>query len=318
MKNFNLYRILMLTMVLAVLGACEDEDANPSPDLNDFIGAYTTVAPSTDPSDGFFNALNDLETEQVAFGLNYDDFEVTDVSNVTVRLQFTEFEGLFDEFRGEFVNLTYPEIDIMTIETADLPVDLTFTGLDMLEILQQLDDKFTSVDSIEVGDFFQLTFPLNLADGTQLTVALNSDLCNEPAQPSFGGCGFGWAVSCPSELIPGGSATYDLSTNVTSTCCGLTLGDQGAGNTATITDLGNGIYEISDILSGHIAPFGIDPEPIRVVDVCANYTLANAASVLSYTGVGSMAEIDEATGVWTITFNNEGNAIAGVATLTPQ
>ncbi len=274
MKNFKLYTIAIMIITMMVVAGCENEDANPSPqpDLNQFIGAYTTVVPPSDPADLFFNAINDLNDEQISFSLDYDDFDVTDVQEVTLRLEFTEFEGQFDEFRGEFVDLTYPQIDMMTIPVSSLPSEIIVTAPEIVETLALLDPKFTSVDSLEVGDFFQLTFPLNLDDGTELTVALNSDLCNEPAQPSFGGCGFAWNVGCSSDL--NGTANYEIIAS-----------DWGAtGNTGTIEiteTAANGVYTMGSWTYGlYQTVYGCCEQEsgsaLRMFDTCQRVTFSTA------------------------------------------
>ncbi len=273
MKKIIIYS---LVVGLVALG-CQKDDINPAPDLNDYVGAVTLVTQPTDPGDLFFNALNDLNGEQISFTLDYDNFGTTDVESLTIRLEYTETAGKFDIFRNEFVDTTYVTVDIDEIPVGNLPSTVTITGAEMLTILQGLNPKFTSVDSIEVGDFFQLTFPINLPDGTELTVALNSDLCNEPAQPSAGGCGFAWGVSCPSEL-DGVEASYVVNSWDTDAVSNIDA-------TGTITwtqSGGSGVYEWSTFTFGtYQYLYGCCEQTaggtaLRVTDVCSSISMSPA------------------------------------------
>lgn len=204
------------------------------------------------------------------------------------------------------------------------PATITLEVDDLIAALSSLN----STDDIDVGDVFTFICGVTLVDGRVLPAFVTDPSGNRVPNYSvnFSGTlnnpGYDFQaiyfVSCSSNLIPGGSAVYDLSTDVTSTCCGLPLGLQQSGRTAIITDLGNGNYQISDILAGHIASANIDPEGINFTDVCFNLTLSNGPSVLNYLGPGSGISLDQSTGVFTVDFNNTGNAIVGTATLTPQ
>jgi hypothetical protein len=314
MKKILKYSILMMVALgMISLQGCEEERWGNSPNLSEHIGAVTLI--NMNPDKTFYNALNDLATEEVEFEINVDGFEVTVVNSVDVEMIFTEKNATKDA-EGKPADLTYDPVLVKTVNS--FPSTVTFSATEAIEAIKTFKPNFT-IDSLEVGDGFNLVFPIHTADGRRLTTALNSDLCNEQIQPSFGGCNVAWAISCPSN-IPVAGVTYSLSTNVATTCCGLPLGSQGAGKTATVTDQGDGKYLVSDIMSGHIAPFGLDPEPVLITDVCGNLSLSYGTGAgLDYsTGPHDAPMYNEATGVWTISFNNAGNGISGIATLTPQ
>ncbi len=322
--------IFFLSLGVGLFTSCVDDDELF--ELDDFETGALPNMQRTANDLGFIDSFN-FDTSPIEFTIDFTiDAEQSDDGGLTnggdgrlnTNTEFRSVESV--DLVVSYLNTATGTTEIGVLNSYNSwPITVAMTGVgDLVDILPSLN----SSDDINVGDVFTFVCGINFQDGSSLPAfvqdASGSHLPNYSVNYSGGtnNPGFDYQVtynvSCSSNLIPGGAATYDLTTNVTSTCCGLALGPQQSGRTATITDLGSGTYEISDILAGHIAPFGIDPEPIRVVDVCANYSLVDAASVLSYTGSGSGASIDETTGVWTITFNDEINAIAGVATLTPQ
>lgn len=306
MKNYKIYSAITMFLLFIAM-ACSDEFPGKSPNLNDNVGAVTLV--KVNPDKNFFNlTAPSLADEEIEFTLDVDGFGITTVNSVEIELVFTEKDRLYDPFREEEVDSVYAPVTLRTISS--FPSTVVVTG-------QQVADALgIAVGDFELGDSFQITLPINTADGRRLTTALASDLCNEPAQPSFGGCGVAWAIACPSSLITG-TVTYNLAVNVTSTCCGLTSGDQPPA-TATITNSGAGIYVVSDHMAGHVAAFDLDPEPIKIVDICGTLSLLDEAGLNYTSGPTQGVSFDPGTGVWTINFDNEANGIAGTAILTPQ
>lgn len=306
MKNYKIYTAITMFLLFIAM-ACSDEFPGKSPNMNDNVGAVTLV--TVNPNKNFFNlTAPSLAAEEIEFTLDVDGFGITTVNNVEVELVFTEKDRLYDPFREEAVDSIYAPVTLEVVSS--FPATVVVTGQEVSDALG------IAIGDFELGDSFQITLPINTADGRRLTTALASDLCNEPAQPSFGGCGVAWSIACPSNLITG-TVTYNLAVNVATTCCGLLLGDQPAA-TATVKNAGAGIYEVSDHMAGHVAPFGFDPEPIKIVDVCGTLSLLDEAG-LNYTGGPTQGvTFDSGTGVWTITFDDADNGISGTAILTPQ
>ncbi|MFC2125036.1 hypothetical protein ACFLU5_09515 [Bacteroidota bacterium] len=180
----KIYIILALLIMVSI--SCRDDDLVPYPAIEDHIGAITLVTPNPDKL--LFNPLNNLATEEIEFVLDVDGFGVTTVSSVDVILIFTENDALVD-VEGNPIDSVYAPIVVINI--TQFPSTVTLTGQEAADLIGM------DVSDFEVGDSFQLTFPMNTNDGRTLTVALASDLCNEPAQPSFGGCHFSWGVFCP-------------------------------------------------------------------------------------------------------------------------
>jgi hypothetical protein len=167
-----------------------------------------------------------------------------------------------------------------------------------------------SVDDFEVGDSFQLTFPINTADGRRLTVALNSDLCNEPVQPSFGGCSFTWGISCPSDI----GGTFTFSTVVTAVGAGGDIG--GCSNPVTgdasLTESGGGIYRVSDASFGQYDCAWGDSPAVGVIwtDVCNTVFVSGSDQYgLIYTFVLQSNDGNSITMDWSNDYGDEGTTV---------
>ena len=295
--------------ILIFLNACEEERWGNIPNLNDYVGAITLIDVNEDKS--FYNALNDLAGQEVEFEVNVDGFEVTEINSVDVELIFTENDATTDA-EGNPADVTYDPVIIENVTT--FPATLSVSVEDAIAAIQTYKPDFTIAD-LEVGDQFNLLFPINTADGRRLTTALNSDLCQEPVQPSFGGCNVAWAISCPSD-IPVEGVSYRAETFVESTCCGLPTGEL-TNTGVTIESEGGGIYVVSDVASGAVQPF-IEEIPVQIVDVCGNYSLAFEGGLDMNSGGPEPPTLDTETGIWTIPFNNAGNGIVGVTRLIPE
>ena len=233
MKN-----ILLILIGIVLLSSCRDESLDPRPDLEDNVGAVTLL--DIDPDNNFFNALEaDFGSEAVIFTVDVNGFQVTEVESVDLQLVYTEKDGAIDPFLG-IVDSVYAPINLGTV--TEFPSQVTVTASEVADAIGK------DVDSLEVGDTFVLTLPINTADGRRLTVALASDLCNQPAQPSAGGCSVEWAVACPSSLPTG---TFTAVSGGTSTDgCPPTNPVIDINYDVTITDEGGGVYTISDFSAG--------------------------------------------------------------------
>ncbi len=245
-------------MLAASLIACDDDEhKGDSPDFNNHVGAVTTL--SVNPDKNFFNlTATDFAAEEIEFTVDVDGFGLTEVNSVDVEIVYTEKDAIFNPFKEEFEDSVYAPVLIMNITT--FPSTVAITAAQVAAALSR-----TAAD-FEVGDGFSLTLPINTADGRRLTVALNSDLCNEPAQPSFGGCGVAWSVACPSNL--GGSISY-VHTNLVA--AGASCASGPLTGSVTWTDQGGGTYVPSDLSFGQFAECYSD-EPAtgsgRISDVC--------------------------------------------------
>ena len=170
MKKFRIKYIFAITLFLAYF-SCRDESTLPYPDINEHVGAVTNV--ETNPDKSFFNALNDLAAEEIEFSLDVNGFNITTVSSVDLELVFTQLGVLLD-LEGKPRDSVWAPVLVSSI--ASFPSTVTVTGQHVADALG------VSVDDFEVGDSFQLTFPIHTADCRRLTVSLKSDLCNDPVK----------------------------------------------------------------------------------------------------------------------------------------
>ncbi|MFZ1808597.1 MAG: hypothetical protein WAU36_15295 [Cyclobacteriaceae bacterium] len=263
MKNYKIYSILSALLLLIVM-ACSDEFVGNSPNFNDSVGAVTKV--TVNPAKNFFNlSASSLAAEEIEFTVDVDGFGITTVNNVEVELVFTEKDRLYDPFREEAIDSVYAPITLQVITS--FPATIIVTGQQVADALQ------LGVGDLELGDSFQITLPINTADGRRLTTALGSDLCNEPAQPSFGGCGVAWAISCPSDI--GAEYSYVTSNIACANCSSPAPGAAACGvsvsGTGSWTDLGGGVYSVSDATFGQYGcAWGDTPAVgVQITDVCS-------------------------------------------------
>ena len=270
MKYVIKYSILtMMAWGMMALQGCEEERWGNIPNLNEHVGAITLI--NVNPDKTFFNALNDLSGEEVEFTLDVDGFEVTEVNSVDVELIFTENDATLDA-EGNPADVTYDPVFIRTVQASELPATITFTAAEAVQAIQSFKPGFT-LDSLQVGDGFNLIFPINTADGRRLTTALSSELCNEPVQPSFGGCNVAWSVACPSNIPTGTYSTTVTTAQSTDGCC--TAPVTNFESTVEITSPSPGVYRVDDIFAGLYIEwydvYGLTFKvPQNFTDVCNN------------------------------------------------
>jgi hypothetical protein len=308
MKTILKY-ILIAIMVSVSTIACRDESLNPLPDMNDNIGAVTLIA--VNPDRTFYNLSNPLADEFVEFTIDVDGFGITKINSVDLELIYTEKGRVYDPFQDIYVDSVYDAVLIKTVSTFPITVQIT-----PAEIATALG---ISMDDLELGDNFNVVFPINTADGRRLTTALNSELCNQPAQPSFGGCNVQWSLTCPSAIPLG---TYTAVSTATSTdACPPTNPLVDFTYEVELTSTAAGKYEVSDFFAGvyidwYGACYGYDFEtPASFTDVCNDLSFSfQDAFDATVQGTGTY---DSNTGVITYSWVNDFGD-EGTTTLTPQ
>jgi hypothetical protein len=173
----KLKSFLFPLLVLSIALSCRDDDWAPYPDMNENVGAATILTRSTDPARNRFNASS-IASQFVEFNLNVDGYELTTVSEVELQITF---------FEASPVRTVGP---LLLKKLNSFPSAVTISSQ---EAAAAIGGGFT-VNDFQSGDSFRLTFPILTSDGRRLTVALNSQLCTEPAQPLFGSCQYQWSV----------------------------------------------------------------------------------------------------------------------------
>lgn len=278
--------------------------------MDDNIGAVTKITRSGDRT--FFNALNPLADEYVEFAIDVDGFDVTTINSVDLMLVYTDKGRNYDPFQDKYVDSVFAPVLVRSVTT--FPSTVKISGADVVSAL-----NLNSVDDIEVGDSFNVTFPINTADGRRLTVALNSELCNQPAQPSFGGCNVQWVVTCPSN-IPLGSYTASTTATSTDVDCANAVDLTDYKVDVTLTSPSAGVYRISDFFGGvyvkwYGACYGGAKNPASFIDVCN--TLSFGFADMFGAGVNGSISRDAGTGIITYTWTNDFGD-TGTTILTPK
>lgn len=174
MKVFNKYSAGLLIVV--TLLACQKDDWAPYPDWNDNVGAATKLTINT--ARNSFRLSSGIDNEFVEFTLNVDGYDITQVSSVDLEMTFLEASPA----------RTVGPVVLKSISSFPSTVQVSAQ-----EVATAIGGGFTTA-SFQNNDRVRLTFPIHTADGRKLTVALNSELCTNAAQPLFGSCQFLWNV----------------------------------------------------------------------------------------------------------------------------
>lgn len=279
MKN-----LLLIFLSAIIIFSCKDDDLDPRPDLNENVGAVTLV--QVNPDKNFFN-LNaaDFSAEEVEFTVDVDGFDITGIRDVEVQVVYTDAGAIFDPLRGGSVDSVFAPIVLSTLTSFPSTVSITTQAV--------ADALGLPLDSLQLGDDFQVTLPINTTDGRTLTTALSSDLCNQPAQPSFGGCGVAWAVACPSTLD--GIADY----TITSATAPVTA----TSGTIEWVNEGPGVYSWdSYTFGGYQTLYGCCEQDrsssLKFSDVCNELTMSAADGfgcpwqIVSLNNTGAILELE--------------------------
>src|SRR5687768_4075978 len=176
MNIYNRSISSFVMLVITLLMACQDEEWNPGSDWNQNVGAATKIVISA--ANNNFDLSDGIATEFVEFNLDVDGYGVTTVSEVELQFTFTEASP---------ARAVGP---VLLKKVSSFPAVVQVTAQ---EVAAAIGGGFTAAD-FQANDSFRLTFPILTADGRRLTVALNSELCVQPAQPLFGSCQVQWTV----------------------------------------------------------------------------------------------------------------------------
>lgn len=264
------------------------------------IGAITTL--EAEPA--IFNLLEDLSTQSISFVVDVDGFGVTEIESVDIELIFTDARRLPNpDPTADPLDSIYDNIIVATVD--EFPASFEFSAAELADIV-----GFGTIDSLDVGDNFNFIFPINTADGRRLTTALNSDLCTQPGQPSFGGCNYTVNVTCPS----------DINDEVTYTAVATGFGTSTT-REVTINESSEGTYQISDLTGGLLGFLLGDPDfeaGGSFVDVCNTITVPTFSppGIVPISQGSSPGVYDPVTG--TITFNWVIVGVESTTVLTPN
>ena len=319
----SLYKFILAVIAgTIVFSACTDDERVKIPDFENGAIPYFIK----DPTLLTFIDLVNFNNTVLRFSVDFTDTTTNADKKSDVNLEFSDVDRidvLLAYRNGSQSNL--PKENIAMIgTTTEWPVVLELVADD---IKSAFPSEIFTEDSLKLGDVFQVAVDIYLNDGRVLEGFVpGSDggmiFAYSPSlQGNLNSTTLTYAVSCPSDLAS--STVYNVSCEVKTTCCGLPTGVY-TGTTATVTDLGEGDYEISDFMANYLTTAGIPAgdEPIIVTDVCniinVNPNRCSATSVLCYVPTTD-GSYDPNTDTWVLEWVDAfGNNISGTTTLTPQ
>lgn len=296
----KIYKIFLIA--LAGFMACSQDKNEPVPLMEDMKNGPIPL----------MNYVSDIQlidslsypSEPINFSVNVVSDEYVNVTDGEVLVDYIYTRENPETGRDEVYTET-ASLDNFTT----LPAEFSF-GPDEIQDLFGL-----SFEDLLVGDVFVVRPSYNLDNGLENVDSWSGDICREIAYEAS--CQLTIPYSCLSDL-PVEGVTYDMDITVTSACCGLPVGKVEEGATTTIAKTGATEYTVGSIFGGWLNVFNFGDEPISFVDFCKDYSLRDANSLLLWTGAGSEVQVDEATGVITIYWNNAPNGLRGYTVYTPQ
>lgn len=334
----RIFNILCIAMGMIVVSSCVDDEKLF--EIEDFESGALPNLQRTANDLGFIDSF-DFANSPIEFTIDFTiDLPQSDDGGLTTggdgrEKTSTEYKPVASvDLEVSYYDAVEDTTVVASLDTYNTwPVTVSFTGVQgLVDVIDILDTP----DDINVGDVFTFVCGINFEDGTSFP-AFVKDADGVPF-PNYsvnftGGQnnpGYDYSVvhnvSCSSDL--GGTQTYTAVTNVTGSCCGLSTGQQTLErDDITVTEIGVGQYEISDVLNDYLVEAGLPAgkEPLVVIDVCNTITVDKATcpatSALCYIPNTSdpAGSYDPVTGVWVIKWEDAfGNGIRGVTTLTPN
>jgi hypothetical protein len=233
----NQIRYIILILLAAFIGSCEDEAKYPLPDVT--RGSIPIFTPGNTDT-GFINFL-DMDATIVSFTVDKDG--TAEVEEVDVLVTFNNSET------GKSHTAAYTTV-------GEFPQ--TF-NIDIDQLLALFEPEVVTKDTLGLGDSFVIAGNVLLTDGRYLEGGYSpSVVANESVFLIYN-------VACESDL----AGTYDL-TLISGTNDEIaSLTDQ------TITQITPGTYEISDGTMDIFGPDF--PVKYRFTDVCGTLTAAAAS-----------------------------------------
>ncbi len=121
-----------------------------------------------------------------------DGLDQTELGKVSIQMIFTDADRLpVPNSYPKTLDSVYATVELKSLTS--FPATVTITPDDIIEAIPD----FMTIADFGLGDNINLVFSITTTDGIVLTTALNSDLCLQPAQPSFGGCNMSIDLICP-------------------------------------------------------------------------------------------------------------------------
>lgn len=164
-----------------ILASCRKDDWAPYPDWNENVGAATKI--TVNAARNSYRLSSGIANEYYEFNLNVDGYDITEVAEVELRFTFT---------RTAAPTMAAGPLVLKKVTT--FPSDVQVSAQEAAAAIAAATGTTFTVADFRVGDRFTMTFPMITSDGRRLTVAVNSELCVQPAQPMYQSCQVIWNV----------------------------------------------------------------------------------------------------------------------------
>lgn len=240
-----------------------------------------------------------------------------DIDNaaITMDLVATDREGgaliasldIFGTYFDFSEDSTYDQVLVTNVTT--FPSALTLSAAQLSGLF-----GLTTAD-LDGGDQFNFEFHVNMVDGRVFTPENTSDgVCFE--ENSRGTCTIFTFVGCPTEVVEGSYTGAPLP------CINDPFGVGGSRATdadVAITQTGVVNWRVSNADLGYYIPFGFTTQPLTILDVCNNFSLASRSEASFSISVEAGSGFDPGTGVATIQWLDAPNSgIECVSEFTPN
>lgn len=260
MKRVKL--IFSLLAVVLLMPSCENDGGDSK--LTLIEGAAPNVQ-KIENTDSFINLVAINEGASINLGVTIDK-ALGDVVSMDVVLFY--FKGTGEVYKGTLAS-----------NVTDFPATFNITQTEIFAAFEEINDP----SDFEIGDQLTVTTDLTLEDGRVIK------MISDEGTPNFGANVGNTAaftvlqtynVSCPSDL----GGVYEYSTTNSSAPTGEFSAGPDTG-TVEFTDLGGGVYEISD------ASFGGWEGLYGPGNIATGVTLTDICNQISYTGVDQYGEV---------------------------
>jgi hypothetical protein len=264
---------MVLIAGLFLVSSCRDEDAVRMPDI-----ARGALPVLTNVGDGFINLL-DVDATNIHFTVDLREYG--NVQSADLLVIYTDFS-------------TGERHTAVVREFQEWPINVT---LSVDEVLGNFSSSVVTKESLDLGDNFEFSVRLNMADGSVY------DRYSPDLRGNTNRVYLSFSVACPSDLA--GNYRVDVNTSVSNMYNLTTMNVQ-------IREISPGYYQISDITTNL---FGFDIG-YRFRDIC-NQIIPDAGSVDFPTQVllqdVGQSMVDDETGAITFDLVYSASSCCGIA-----
>lgn len=283
MKNKRNY-IFALVLIIVTISSCRDDSKNPYPQLKQ--GTVPIFTPANDDT-GLINFLDLQGGTKLSFSL--DKSGAAPVTDMDIILIFNNAETNKSDTATYTTTSTFP----------------SSFSIDIDHLLSAFPSDVVTIDTLSIGDSFNVTANVLLKDGTYLDGGFSPSVVS--TQPVI----LTYSVGCPSNIPEG---TYTASQNDDAEWFGAPTTKQvtiakvkGTANTYLVSDVSAGGYAYCCKSFG----YNVD-QPAVITDVCNMITVSGDGGSQIKSGQGlSVGSWDETTKTLVIHYADAANDSKG-------